>query len=243
VTHARFIRAVALVILVGAAAAAPAHDEPGSDPLPDLVPLPGSLETPRLAEEGGRVLLRFPAAIANLGDGPLEVAGRRRSPRLPMRAFQVIFGDHHRILNQVGVGDFAYDKDVRHWGLLLGVEYRLLPLHEGDEGEPHILHHPQEDEALASRAVSVCLLDNFRTAGLPGSSAKQRYRTCPRSRTALSLRAGLSAGWGTELPEGWLDVTGVPGGDYLLQCEVNPRGLLQEQSLDNNFVSVPVHIP
>jgi hypothetical protein len=58
---------------------------------------------------------------------------------------------------------------------------------------------------------------------------------------------GISAGWGDDYPgrlDGqWVDVTGVPPGDYELVVIVNPAGRIREIGDAPNVVSVPVRLP
>src|SRR5262249_29587408 len=58
---------------------------------------------------------------------------------------------------------------------------------------------------------------------------------------------GIQAGWAdvyqAGLPCQYIDVTGVPSGDYLLQMVVNPAGLIAEATTNNNVTIVPVNIP
>jgi hypothetical protein len=55
---------------------------------------------------------------------------------------------------------------------------------------------------------------------------------------------GLTAGWSDIYARGldcqWVDVTGVPPGNYLLRVTVNPSGSLPESDKTNNSVEVPV---
>jgi Lysyl oxidase len=57
---------------------------------------------------------------------------------------------------------------------------------------------------------------------------------------------GLQAGWadtyGYDLDCQWLDITGVPPGEYRLQVSLNPDRLFDEVSYENNTSSVPVTI-
>lgn len=41
----------------------------------------------------------------------------------------------------------------------------------------------------------------------------------------------------------WLDITGVPPGDYTLRLSVNPGRLLPERSYENNTLDLPVRLP
>ncbi|NUP13693.1 MAG: hypothetical protein HOW73_47260 [Polyangiaceae bacterium] len=57
----------------------------------------------------------------------------------------------------------------------------------------------------------------------------------------------LSAGWadvyGVGTPCQWVDVTGVPEGDYTLVLAVNPLGKVVEGDVSNNTVEIAVHVP
>ena len=58
---------------------------------------------------------------------------------------------------------------------------------------------------------------------------------------------GISVGWADEYSD-WLDcqyidVTRVPGGNYILQVTVNPSGVIAEKNYSNNVARVPVTIP
>lgn len=58
---------------------------------------------------------------------------------------------------------------------------------------------------------------------------------------------GLHVGWEDIYPNDidcqWVDITGVPAGDYLLKVAVNTAGYLPESNYANDSASVPVTIP
>ncbi len=58
---------------------------------------------------------------------------------------------------------------------------------------------------------------------------------------------GISPGWGDDYPaflDGqWIDVTGVPSGDYEIVVTVDPAGRIPEHGGAPNVVTVPVHLP
>ena len=58
---------------------------------------------------------------------------------------------------------------------------------------------------------------------------------------------GISVGWEdvytSDLDCQWLDITGVPGGNYVLRLTVNPSGIFQDSNTSNNSADVPVSIP
>jgi hypothetical protein len=58
---------------------------------------------------------------------------------------------------------------------------------------------------------------------------------------------GITAGWediyDKSLDCQWLDITGIPGGQYRLRVTVNPDHVFEEANYANNSVSVPVILP
>ena len=58
---------------------------------------------------------------------------------------------------------------------------------------------------------------------------------------------GIQVGWAdvyeAGLPCQYIDITGVPSGDYTLQIVVNPDNVLHESNTNNNVTLVPVTIP
>ena len=58
---------------------------------------------------------------------------------------------------------------------------------------------------------------------------------------------GIQSGWAdvyeAGLPCQYIDITGVPSGDYTLQIVVNPDNVLPESNTNNNVTLVPVNIP
>ncbi len=57
---------------------------------------------------------------------------------------------------------------------------------------------------------------------------------------------GISVGWqdiyGSYLDCQWLDITGIPSGNYMLRVTINPERLITESNYDNNSATVPVTI-
>lgn len=88
----------------------------------------------------------------------------------------------------------------------------------------------------AGHKVGFCLLDDH-----PWSSSAN-----PQSKYDCNSQ-GIQAGWAdiyaAGLPCQFIDITGVPPGEYVLRLEVNPRGLIQEANTNNNVTLVSVSIP
>jgi hypothetical protein len=82
--------------------------------------------------------------------------------------------------------------------------------------------------------VGFCVLDVFRW--------DWRAEQCALYRA--STRA--SKGWGdlydSTLDGQWLDITGLPDGNYTMEMEANPLGIIQETDYNNNITIVPITI-
>jgi hypothetical protein len=82
-----------------------------------------------------------------------------------------------------------------------------------------------------------CLIDSEQIMQGPTIACEPQY-SCDNQ--------GLQAGWGdtysADLDCQWVDITGVPPGEYRLQVTLNPDHLFDEVSYDNNTGSVPVTV-
>src|SRR2546427_11725144 len=89
--------------------------------------------------------------------------------------------------------------------------------------------------AATGLKIGFCLLDSIRWSSSAPSSA--RY-TCSNQ--------GIQRGWGdlydSTLDGQWIDITGLPDGNYIIEVEANPLGIIQESSYGNNLVQVPISI-
>jgi hypothetical protein len=57
---------------------------------------------------------------------------------------------------------------------------------------------------------------------------------------------GIQKGWADvyeDVPCQWIDITGVPAGNYVLEIEVNPDHVIAESDYGNNLAQIPVVIP
>ena len=92
--------------------------------------------------------------------------------------------------------------------------------------------------AAAGHKQSFCLEDVEQYAQAPAPDPAVPF-TCDDQ--------GLHVGWEDVYPSDidcqWIDITGVPPGDYLLQVAVNTAGYLPESNYANDSATVPVTIP
>ncbi len=97
----------------------------------------------------------------------------------------------------------------------------------------YLLRYKNGTPASAGRKVSFCLED------------VERWDTEARVRSKFSCDfQGIQAGWSdiydSGLPGQWIDVTGLPVGDYDLEVTINPDHFLEEADYSNNTSIIPV---
>jgi len=91
--------------------------------------------------------------------------------------------------------------------------------------------------ATPGHKQAFCLEDNLRYSNDTG---KRQFVTCSYQ--------GLSSGYGDwyykQLSGQWIDITGIPEGDYIVQVTVNAIGLFDEgENRYPNTVTTRVHVP
>lgn len=83
--------------------------------------------------------------------------------------------------------------------------------------------------------VGFCVLDVFRWS--PSAASTALYSCTDQ---------GIQVGWGdlydSTLDGQWIDITGLPNGNYTMELEANPQGIIQEANYSNNVIHVPIQI-
>lgn len=94
---------------------------------------------------------------------------------------------------------------------------------------------PDGGQVVAGHKQAFCAFDNDPVYADAGAA---KY-TC--------MNQGISVGWADTYADWlecqWVDVTSVPGGNYILEVEVNPGGVIAEKDYSNNVARIPVVIP
>jgi hypothetical protein len=212
---------LALAVLVSGLGAVPTVA--ADDRLPDLVAeRPSEL---RIVTLNGRRLLRFTAVMVNRGDGPIEVVARRTSTTAPWTVSQVIdddAGGDRRVETDATLGYAGDGHD--HWHVRRMMAYHLFTT----------------KVARGDSKVGFCFFDTtHRYPDLPRSPSAAQYREAScGTRSATTSRTGISVGWGDtyrwNLAYQWVDITGLPGGEYLIRAIVDPNGSFLEKHESNN---------
>jgi len=222
---------------------------PTADPTPVgpplLLPNMRSLDAYDLQIDGtarGR-LLRFAAALANVGDGPLLLQPRQRAPGCPPGRHPAVQrlhvdgdddGRYRRGRDKLDgesreVGCMVRHPDHDHWHFNAMARYALRLA-----GEAETL--------VARNKVSFCLRDNRRVPAARALVRREHFGDCTRG-----TRQGISPGWAdvysADLAGQSLRLPrGVDGRRLCLDLEADPRGVLLETDEADNATSIGLRI-
>jgi Lysyl oxidase len=176
----------------------------------------------------GRQLLRFSAIIVNVGVGAFELAAQRSSTSTPWSGQQVIFDDAGGSRSVPTLAQFIFGGDGHnHWHVKDLETYELV---RSDNGV----------KVGTGVKSGFCFFDNYRyKLTLPGAPQSAVYTRVGCGKVgSLSLKTGLSLGWGDiytwRLPDQYIDITGLTPGRYRLWATADPAGWFQEGSEANN---------
>jgi hypothetical protein len=235
-------RLLQLAVALGVAAAAPSSAF-AADLLPDLdQELPRNLQV--ATDQSGaipRFHLGFESAVDNHGAGPLVIDGHRDSQDQPeMVADQAIqqSDGSRRTVPDVGRLRYVYSEDHDHWHYLGFDHYELR------RAANYKLFAPDQKTGF-------CLGDRYNTdttSQLPGEPPQPFFTGyCGRTHTELlSLEEGISVGYGdvyfANLEGQFVDVTGVPAGQYYLVHRANADRKLVESDYSNDAASLLIEL-
>jgi hypothetical protein len=209
--------------------------EGGAQLLPDLIPLAdqgrGYLHGWTLdgGEIPGRALLRVTTAIANLGMGALEVRGGGVLADGRQEVFQRVYREGGGSTDRLA-GTFTFHPGHGHIHLDAFTQFRLREITAGDGVGPVV---------RSGDKISFCLVDAARVDGYPAGAAV--YLDCGEGNPQ-----GISVGWADvynrNLPNQWIDVTGVTSGRYWLEVVADPDDRISESDESNNSARISVDI-
>ncbi|HYX44892.1 MAG TPA: lysyl oxidase family protein [Acidimicrobiales bacterium] len=208
-----------LLVLAPAAAgaAAPRLPDLGMAPLRDFV----------IDRSGGARLLRFTTEIVNVGTGRFALSGRRSSTSFGMMSVRQLLS-----YDDGSVGTFRtqavmeYSGDGHdHWHVRDLERYTLQRV-------------GSSREVGRGAKAGFCFFesDPYRLS-LPGAPASPVYLGCG-SQASTTVEVGLSVGWGDVYPWHmafqWIDLTGLPSGDYIVRAQADPHAYFTEATTANN---------
>jgi Lysyl oxidase len=225
----------------------------GVDPLmkPDLrTRRPSQLAIEKF-QDTGKTFLRFANAIANKGDGPIELRPQAEDCRADgdttdeRVAYQRLYPDtngdnyYDRTLDaaepvEVRAGCSEFHVDHNHWHFENFARYELLSFNPNGSVGGLV------SATTISDKVGFCLVDSQNVSPkMAGSPAEQYYVGSSQFvGCAADDTMGISIGWAdiysTFTPGQHIDITGVPDGVYCLRSTADPTDLLDEVRERNN---------
>jgi len=207
----------------------------GAPLLPDLIAVPDAMYNNEFdtTHTPGSVFLRFDSSTPNIGLGQFLV----RNTGIDAGNGRMLVD--HLISRPPGpairrsAGDFRYNPDGDHMESNGWVAYRIRQLLPENGVGPILIN----DGKFSVRITSTTLYDGT----LPNVP--------PPSQRIFGVNGiqGISVGYTDLYPrfleDQWVDITGLPAGDYWLEMEVDPGRQLLESNEENNIARIIVSIP
>ncbi len=184
----------------------------------------------------GRRLLRFTSMIVNNGSGRFELSGTRADSTITtMSVTQRIWDSNPRIYTDIPTGaTMQYSGDGHnHWHVLNLESYELDRTDNGVK-------------VGTGAKTGFCFYDTTPyDLSLPGAPQSPVFTNCGIP-SDLTIRMGLSVGWGDKYPwflfGQYIDITGLSAGSYMLKATADASNWFSESNDTNNSTSVPIQL-
>jgi len=210
----------------------PTHATHSEDALlPDLAVL-----APRdfriVVRDSGRRLLRFTTIIVNIGNGPFQLSGYDDDG---FAAKKDILSVNQQILEPDGTFSRHHTAATMFWSGDGHNHWHVTDLQVSK------LQSLEDEEVGSVKKVGFCFVDNFRYGSSKPPHYTQAISIC-QTKGNGRVPMGVSAKWGDTYPYTfkyqWVDITGLPNGDYRLRVIADPAdvpgGLFIESNETNN---------
>jgi len=183
----------------------------------------------------GHNLMRFTSRIVNVGNGPFELHGIRPNTSTPISVIQRIYNSAgtFRDARTPATMIFVSADGHNHWHIKDLAAYDLL--------------RADGTKIATSAKIGFCFNDNTEfDLELPNAVSNPGYPEtandiCGQGNpTATFVLMGLSVGWADQyaasLPFQWIDVTGLPAGNYTLRGQVDVNHMFAQMTPANDCV-------
>jgi hypothetical protein len=226
---------VAMIVAAGAS------DVNAAPLLPDLIawesgPPENYMRNGSMLTVDNKVRYRYSQPIANIGSGPLELR-EDTDANFVQDIYQRIYDSAGGNPSEVFVGTFPNAHPPYGHLFLVGIaEYRIRTVTSGMGVGPTVASQTKTSYGLYD-------FDNYNTSP-PGASHYGTNTPCPGAPGEYCL--GISVGWADvyplNFPGQYVEVTGLPDGQYWLEAEIDPNDVLQESNETNNITRVLVDL-
>ncbi len=233
--------------------------------LPDLVPLSAGYLSPFIdtTEIAGHNLMRFSTAVANQGAGPATLISANSgtppagsgvstwvNPDGTQNVVQQIYtydGTSFSLSGYRPAGRMVWHSGHSHFHLEGYANYRLLTKNPDGTPGPVAKRTGFDGADAVGDKIGFCLINILSTFTIPSSGASSStlpgYNKPGQPSTGCGFLQGISVGRADvydNIYDGqWIDVTGVPNGNYFLEVTLDANNVIQETNEVNNTVLVP----
>ena len=229
--------AVAMMVTGLGPGAVGANHIQGTALLPDLGMAPLANFSLQRRPRGG-MWLRFDAIIVNVGDGPFQAFGHTRQAS----------------------GELLVDQQVLTLGTDGSRTWSSTPtayrMYWSGDGHSHWHVRDLEEYALQNTNATIkrtgakhgfCFFDNYQyDLALADAPASRAYTRCGFSSADTEVAMGLSIGWGdlynASLPDQYIDISGLPAGEYTITATADAQRLFAEVNESNNSTTATIRI-
>lgn len=191
-----------------------------------------------MATEGTRKLLLFSTQSNNLGPGALFLGSPAEHP--DWFVFSACHGHYH-------IKDYA---DYRLWTLSGYARWKALRAADPSLCASQVLAANPDlaSELVLGTKLGLCFYDVLTMHQAPAATQVCPNTLDPQTYTSCDF-AGLGVCWADiyspvyGVVDGqWIDVTGIPNGDYVLENESNATHLITETDYSNNSSAVVIQL-
>lgn len=192
-----------------------------NDGKPDL-----TVDPERLKSRMGITDRDFAPSSCALREGSVGGAGTRRILYFDTVVMNAGDGD-------LVIGDFSDQNNL--YGQLIEYASCHGHFHINDFSTYELLRADDRSVVVTGHKLGFCFRDNLQYSGGPSNGY-------------ICSHQGITSGWGDlydgQLDGQWVDITGVPEGDYIVRVTINAAGSFDEgRNLYPNVVETAIHIP
>lgn len=173
---------------------------------------------------GTRYLFTFTSATPNVGKGDLTIGNVTNWPQI---FYFSPCHNHYHMRNYTAYRLWT-PQGYQEWQALRAANPDALP-------DDILAAHPElSSQLVVGKKFAYCIIDFY---PLPGTTKPGKYNDCIANQ-------GISVGWADAyfwfFHGQYIDVTGLPPGNYILEDEVNPNHYLQESNYTNNAAAITI---
>ena len=213
-------------------------------------------------EEGARLCLRFDQIFANTGEGAMELrfsVPTGTTPPLTDVFQRLYWSDDPARFDERRAGQVEFHETHGHYHFTsFGVSRLFAATASGARTSAAPIRQRRTGRTVpltlvrTARKVSFCLADTEIDSWARKGDGPRTYLApdClfPASSDGVNdyFVQGITRGWGDiydyYLPDQYLEVSGIPDGNYVLETQADPDGLLREVTRANNCTSIRIRL-